>query len=212
MAEKKTVIKRKDKVLPKASIKTDFVQPEEIRLRTTSGQNLNLDAKPEDIKVNIKNAKLAVNTSLFKRFLSFVIDMVVVVIIMMPLSYQIAASNPNLSLDLSLSSINNYLGNFSLMMNIVMSLVMLFYFAILESIVGQTLGKAIFGIYVISPKKKNFKVSFFQAAVRVLPFLPLFNIILIVDVAAIFFNRRFQRLCEILSKTFTVSLVDANKL
>jgi len=88
-------------------------------------------------------------------------------------------------------------------MMILLSILALFYFAILEYKLGQSIGKIFMNIKVISITKK---LLFWQCIGRSLFLLPVFPFFLLwaIDPLFLFFNKKGQRLSEFLTKTKVV--------
>ena len=89
------------------------------------------------------------------------------------------------------------------MVSFVMALLVLLYFISMEYKIGQTPGKILFNIYVVSEVKD---IAVWQFIVRSLFIIPVFPFVLlwIIDPLFLFFTKTNQRLSEILSKTKTV--------
>ncbi|NIA03901.1 MAG: hypothetical protein GWP09_00945 [Nitrospiraceae bacterium] len=156
---------------------------------------------------------LAVNSSLFKRFLAFTIDIFVIILILLPVYDQILSQLPavdesNMNSLSYVKSLNQIITDkIKFRLNLITAIVIWLYFALQESLIGQTLGKALLGVYVISLKNPNSKISFYQATIRVLLFLPLFDVLWLIDILTIIFNRQNRRLMEYLSHTITVDII-----
>ena len=143
--------------------------------------------------------------SIFRRFFAFVIDLLVIdFIIIFPFrgilekimpkasykeAYQFLLSNPGY----------NYL--ISVIM-VVAGILSIFYFALLEYRLNQSIGKMFLGIFARNEMKEK---RFWQYLVRSMFLLPVFPFVLlwIVDPIFMFFTKNNQRLSEILSKTKT---------
>ena len=81
------------------------------------------------------------------------------------------------------------------------------YFAILEKKTGQTIGKRMLSLHVISQSKE---MKYWQAFARSMFLIPIFPFVLlwIIDPIVMFFSKERQRLSEILSKTKVVERYD----
>ena len=101
-----------------------------------------------------------------------------------------------------MSSSTHFTGYISAVAFVMLFLVML-YFMILEKKMGQTIGKMIMKIYIVSDINS---LKTWQVIVRNLVFIPIFPFILlwIVDPLFMFFTKTNQRLAEVLSKTKVV--------
>ncbi len=142
---------------------------------------------------------------LWKRIVAFFIDILVLdIIIIAPFrkyfsmpaggiaeSVEFLANNPEVTQTLKII----------LFLSTILALL---YFSILESRIGQTLGKYIFKIYVRSEDKKQ--LSFWKVLlsnITLIPFFP-FIILWIVDPIHMFFSKNNQRLMEKFTKIITV--------
>jgi len=165
-------------------------------------------------KINLKlptQGSFTGNASLIKRVLAFMIDIILLEFLVLTpfknLFFRIIPDTTNItSLYTYLTNHPELTGKLTTLIMVVSVFVML-YFIILEWRIGQTLGKALVGIKVISltePKKKG--IGFFSAIVRslfLIPFIP-FILLWIIEPLVIIFTRTNQRLLEMLSKTKTV--------
>tara|TARA_Y100000310_G_C20557282_1_gene751210 strand:- start:460 stop:993 length:534 start_codon:yes stop_codon:yes gene_type:complete len=148
--------------------------------------------------------KIKKNASLIKRGVAFVIDIAIInLIISYPLKSYINQLIPTFT---SFTETYNYfLANqelsYSLMsISIAISVLSIAYFTILESNLGQSIGKKFLHLKVIS-LEKNPKI--WQHIIRNIFLIPLFPFLLlwIIDPIYIFFNTDGQRLTESISKT-----------
>ena len=144
----------------------------------------------------------------WKRFIAFVFDLLIInLVLFFPFKRIIQKSIPEFGSYSEaysfLSANQNYTATLTII-SLVMSLFAVLYFALLEQKLGQTPGKMLFNIFVISDVKK---LSFWQCVVRSLFLIPVFPFFLlwIIDPLFLFFTKTNQRLSEILSKTRTVS-------
>ncbi len=111
----------------------------------------------------------------------------------------------------SFSETYNYLRSstnfttYATVISFVMSILIIMYFFMLEKRMGQTIGKMLMKIYVVSD---NEVTKPWQFLVRDLAFLPIFPFVLLwaADPLFMFFTKSNQRLTEILSKTKVVEL------
>lgn len=93
------------------------------------------------------------------------------------------------------------------MTSVVMGIIVVLYFALLEYYVGQTPGKMLFSIRVISSAdgvKKEMR--FWQCLVRSILWIPMFPFIVfwIIDPLYVLLNQQNQRLLELVSRTSTM--------
>ena len=145
--------------------------------------------------------------STWKRLFAFIIDMFIInLILWMPFRGKIEMvmpKNMDFGQALEFSASNPGVTSVLSFMIIIMGLIALLYFALLEYKLGQTIGKILMKIFVISDKKR---LGFFQALVRsmYLIFIFPFWLLFIIDPIFLLLNKNHQRLSEILSKTRTV--------
>ena len=87
--------------------------------------------------------------------------------------------------------------------SIIMAILVIAYFTLMEWKIGQTIGKILFNIKVVS---ENNKLSLWQCFIRNIIFIPIFPFFLlwIIDPLFMIFTKKNQRLCEIMSKTRVV--------
>src|SRR3989338_5397461 len=126
----------------------------------------------------IKLKKGLVPASLVKRFSAFLIDLIIV---------NLVVSLPFYNYLISLGSFSSVLKSNDMVLTILTFLIafgLLFYFTILEWKMGQTLGKALFRLKVISSNGKE--LNFFQSFLSNVT-VP-FSIVLLVDVIYMFYK------------------------
>jgi len=161
-------------------------------------------------RLNLPKEKTFIGPALiWKRIAAFFIDMAVInLVILFPfrsLFRDIMPKDYNFSEAYKiLSSSADYTG-FLTSVSLVMSILVLLYFWMLERKMGQTIGKMLMRIYVVSSNKD---LKAWQLLARNLVFLPVFPFILlwIVDPLFMFFAKTNQRLSEILSRTRVVEV------
>lgn len=141
---------------------------------------------------------------LWKRIAAFFIDIMIInLVVLLPfrsLFQNIIPEDYSFSEAYKfLSSSTNYTSYIS-SISFIMSILMILYFLMLENKMGQTIGKRLMGVYVVSD---NNTLSKWQLLIRNLVFIPIFPFVLlwIVDPLFMFFTKTNQRLTEILSKT-----------
>ena len=144
---------------------------------------------------------------ILKRLLAFIIDIAILeFIVLLPFSRALDNSIPKAEsfsqMFGMLSSNPSYYGLVTITTAIASFLAML-YFVILEKKIGQTAGKKLLNLHVISQEKD---ISYWQIIVRNLLFIPIFPFVLlwIVDPIVMLFTKENQRLSEILSRTKVV--------
>jgi len=156
------------------------------------------------------------NAGLFRRLAAFVLDLLILNMLVLEPFRNIFQNNIQVSSLTELYSFlmeNDTAYNTLYVSSVFISIIALLYFAILEWKLGQTLGKMLFGIYVVDENGESIAlsdgshgISFWKALVRSLYFIPAFPFVLLVLADPIFmvFNKNSQRLSEIISKTRVV--------
>ena len=91
-----------------------------------------------------------------------------------------------------------------------MSLLAFLYFFIMESKMGQTIGKKIMNLHVAGETKDLKKWQVFVRSLLFIPIFP-FDLLVIIDPLFMFFRSSNQRLSEILSKTRVVEKYTVTK-
>ncbi|MEK6983448.1 MAG: RDD family protein [Nanoarchaeota archaeon] len=161
-------------------------------------------------RLNLPKEKTFIGPALiWKRIAAFFIDMAIVnLIVFFPfrkLFQNIVPKDYTFSEAYKfLSSSTNYT-SFITSVSFVMSIILLLYFLMMERKMGQTIGKMLTKIYVLS---NNNTLKTWQLLVRNLVFIPIFPFVLlwILDPLFMFFTKSNQRLSEILSKTTVVEV------
>ncbi|MFH1409545.1 MAG: RDD family protein [Nanoarchaeota archaeon] len=145
--------------------------------------------------------------SLFRRFVAFLADLVIIdFFIIGPFRGYLTGIVP----ESSIGAIARFLSENPGIMNqlvIVLSIISalsIAYFAILEFKLGQTLGKILMNITVVSDKKK---LSLWQCILRNVFLTPIFPFVLLWVIEPVFLIFWRRRLLEILSRTRTVQSV-----
>ena len=144
---------------------------------------------------------------LWKRIAAFFIDLTIINLIVlfpfrrlfqsiMPKDYSFSEAYNLLSTSLNYTK---YISSVSF----VMSILVILYFLMMERRMGQTIGKMLMKIYVVSD---NNSLKTGQLVTRNLVFVPIFPFVLlwILDPLFMFFTKTNQRLTEILSRTSVV--------
>lgn len=168
--------------------------------------------------VDINNKKTAIDplaaqkvmvgpASPSKRLLAFIIDILIInTFVLFPFDGLLNRLVPSTSA----LSINSPVINSDLMTTIYAIAIMFFtYFIVFEYKMGQTPGKMIFGLFVISSdvqKNQLQKLTFWQIITRNLSMFLVFPfvLLLIIDPIFILFNKNNQRLLEQLSKSIVI--------
>ena len=159
-------------------------------------------------QLNLPKERIFIGPALiWKRIAAFIIDIVILnLIVLFPfrsLFQNIIPKDYSFSEAYKLlSSSTNYAGFIS-SVSFVISILVILYFLMLERKMGQTIGKMLMKIYVVSDTN-NLKA--WQLLTRNLVFIPIFPFVLlwVVDPVFMFFTKTSQRLTEILSRTRVV--------
>ncbi len=150
----------------------------------------------------MKQKEVILPANLLKRAIAFLIDLAIVdIIIGFPFNSLIEKFSPKNPFDLIYSS-----NPAILKIGFVMSIMAVLYFALLEYIVGQTIGKMIMNLYVESNIKEK---KFWQYLVRsafMIPAIP-FAFFWIIDLSYLAFTNGQTRFLEKISRTKTVMKV-----
>lgn len=160
------------------------------------------------MKLNLPKQKRFTGPALvWKRALAFFIDILVInYVILFPFRRLLQKLIPaKFSFKETFSFINtSELNSLILTISIFAAILMILYFLVLERKVGQSIGKILTNIYVVSETKE---LKLWQLLVRNLFLIPLFPFILlwIVDPIFLFFTKDHKRLSEILSKTKVIA-------
>ncbi|MBI3027237.1 RDD family protein [Candidatus Woesearchaeota archaeon] len=156
------------------------------------------------LNLNLPKEKIFVGPAmLWKRIAAFLMDMLIInLIVLFPfriLFEDLVPKNYSFSEAYKFLSSVNYTSYLSLL-SLVVSILIVLYFVMMEKKMGQTIGKMVFRIYVVSD---NNNLKTWQLLVRNLAFIPIFPFVLlwILDPSFMFFTKTNQRLTEILSKT-----------
>ena len=144
---------------------------------------------------------------IWKRIAAFAIDMLIIIlVIFIPFRKFFESIIPSgKSFTESYSILSSSDSTQMQMFYFGMSILVFFYFYKMENRMGQTIGKKLMNLYVVSdlkPKKR------WQILVRNLMFIPIFpfDILVLVDPLFMFFTKSNQRLSEILGKTRVVEI------
>ena len=149
-----------------------------------------------------KERTFTTSAGTLKRIAAFIIDMFIVYFLIgFPLNSLLQKLTPEPeSLVESINQIMSFsISGWFLFVVISMEIITLLYFILLEYKTGQSIGKIIMKIKVVSEKKS---LRFWQLLVRGL-FL-LVDILFIIDIIYYVFRRDKRRMLEVLSKTKTV--------
>ena len=147
------------------------------------------------------------NAPILKRFFAFVIDLLMLnFFILFPFQGVLLQGLSGAeSFEALLTAFDHYSTTNLVIMALFISFVSILYFVIFERKLGQTPGKMILKIFVIS-EEKEFRL--WQAWVRSLFVVLVFPFILLwfIEPFVVFFNHENKRLLEMLSKTKTVEV------
>lgn len=159
------------------------------------------------LNLNLPKEKVFVGPAMvWKRIVAFLMDMLIInVIVLFPfrsLFEDLVPKNYSFSEAYKFLSSANYTSYLNLL-SLVVSILIVLYFVMMEKKMGQTIGKMVFRIYVVSDSN-NLKT--WQLLARNLAFIPVFPFVLlwVLDPLFMFFTKTNQRLTEILSKTRVV--------
>ena len=149
---------------------------------------------------------IVAQASILKRVFAFITDMIFIeFVILFPFSRvleRIVPQESSISEAFNLLS-SSYYESSLIVIGLLTAIPAIAYFVLLEKEFGQTIGKKLLGLYVISDKKE-FKV--WQAIARSMFLIPIFPFVLLtlIDPLVMLFTKEHQRLSEILSKTKVV--------
>lgn len=144
---------------------------------------------------------------MWKRIGAFIIDILVIQLIL-ALPFQsilrrIVPQKISYSEAYQLFTNNSALTSTLAIVMAVLSILAVFYFSVSEYKLGQSIGKIIMNIKVVSDRNS---LNFWQCIGRSLFLLPIFPFFLLwfIDPIYLFFNKKGQRLSEVLTKTMVV--------
>lgn len=160
-------------------------------------------------RLNLPKEKTFMGPALiWKRIAAFFIDIMIInLIVLFPfrgLFQKIIPKEYPFSEAYKLLSSADYTGHIS-SISFMISILVILYFLMLEKKTGQTIGKMLMKIYVVSDTNS---LKIWQLLTRNLIFIPVFPFVLlwVVDPLFMFFTKTNQRLSEILSKTRVVGM------
>ena len=159
-------------------------------------------------EVNIPKERTFVGPALiWKRIAAFFIDLMIInFVVLLPfksLFRGIIPADYSFSEAYGLLSASANYTSFITLVSFMMSMLIILYFLMMEGKMGQTIGKMLMKIYVVS---ENNAMGKWHMLVRNLVFIPVFPFVLlwVLDPLFMFFTKTNQRLTEILSKTKVV--------
>lgn len=153
-----------------------------------------------------KGPRYDVPASILKRFLAFIIDMLLLDIIVSSAFIKYFESLLNKGLEYN--SMVNYLTNNPIFfkklyfMFLIIGLLYLLYFLFMQMNFKKTIGMKIMNLKIITTDKKEF--DFIKASLRNLFVIPIFPIIILWLIDPIYLFWKNQRLSEMISKTLVV--------
>lgn len=164
--------------------------------------------------VNVK--EYLINAGLIKRLAAFVIDLFILNFIALQpfrslFSGKISSSSIQDLYNLVMS--NNSVFQMLYLSSVFIGFIILLYFVVMEWKTGQTIGKMIFGIYVVSTEEAKLKkklgdrnLKFWQAIAENMMLIPIFPFFLLIVIDPIYmvFSRENQRLSEKIGKVMVV--------
>lgn len=158
--------------------------------------------------IGLKRGKIFfAQASVLKRIIAFIADLFIVnMVILFPFKRifdDIIPDTSSFSETLDLLSAN---AEYSASITIIVlsaSILTILYFMAMEKKFGQTPGKMLFNLYVVSQAKK---MRYWQLFVRSMFLIPIFPFVLlwVIDPIVMLFTKENQRLSEILSRTKVV--------
>tara|TARA_B100000315_G_C14333836_1_gene476471 strand:- start:116 stop:589 length:474 start_codon:yes stop_codon:yes gene_type:complete len=157
------------------------------------------------MELKLPKSNSGVNASLVKRFIAFIVDFLLIeFIIVAPFGKIISNYIIEGTFEETFSYMMSTDALFAQLYPIIITITLLAiaYFAIFEYKYGQTPGKMLLKLKVISQTKKLLPWQLVVRALLLIPFYPL----TFIDVIYVFFNQDNQRVLEYLSKTKTVQL------
>ena len=159
-------------------------------------------------QLNLPKERVFIGPALiWKRIAAFFIDIVILnLVVLFPfrgLFQNIIPKDYSFSEAYKLLSSSTDYTNFISSVSFIISILIILYFLLLERKMGQTIGKMLMKIYVVSD---NNNLKTWQLLTRNLVFIPIFPFVLlwVIDPIFMFFTKTGQRLTEILSKTRVV--------
>ena len=159
-------------------------------------------------RLNLPKEKTFIGPALvWKRIAAFAIDILIInLVIFFPfrsLFEGIVPKEYSFSEAYRLLSSSTHFTSYLSSVAFVMSILTIMYFSMLEKKMGQTIGKMLMKIHIVS---ETGSLKTLQVFARNLVFIPIFPFILlwIIDPLFMFFTKTNQRLTEILSKTKVV--------
>lgn len=143
----------------------------------------------------------------WKRLLAFLADLLIInLVLFFPFKRIILKSIPGFTSYSEaygfFASHQGYTANLTIIF-LIMALFAILYFVLMEYKIGQTPGKILFNIFVVSETKELKRWQFLVRSLFLIPIFPFF-LLWIIDPLFLFFTKTNQRLSEILSKTKTV--------
>lgn len=161
-----------------------------------------------DTDLNLPERRMFVGSaSIWKRIAAFVLDLLIIDVLLLG-SYDTLLRNI-LKADTATSIFQKLQSDSSIstlitMLFFVITMIILAYFILFDYLIGQTPGKILLNIRVVSLSEDGFaEIAFWQAVIRslfLIPTLP-FIILWIADPAYLFFSKENQRLSELVCRT-----------
>jgi uncharacterized RDD family membrane protein YckC len=154
-----------------------------------------------------KRKTVVVDASLLKRFLAFVLDLLIIdLLIIIPFRGLLERIVPTGSLASTYKYLISEPPTALYTITFTMSFLTILYFVLLEKKIGQTVGKVLLNLYVVPTDKKE---QWWRYVIRSIFLIPVFPIVLlwIIDPIYMLFNKQHQRLTEYLSKTKVVEKI-----
>lgn len=159
-----------------------------------------------DLNFNRKGKSVIAQASILKRIFAFIIDLLTIdIIILFPFKSLFKRVIPETSsVSKTIETLSS--GSYDTLISVVTlaaSFIAIAYFVVLEKNLGQTIGKRLLNLYVVSQTKE---LKYWQTIIRSIFLIPLFPFVLlwVIDPLVMLFTKENQRLSEILSKTKVV--------
>ena len=151
-----------------------------------------------------KESSFAGPAAIWKRAAAFVTDLLIINLVVMlpfrPLLQKIIPAELSYYEAYNFFTLHPGYSRIISIISAVIAILTIFYFAILEYKLKQTIGKTLMNIYVVSDAKEARFWQYIARSMFILPLFPFF-ILWVVDPIFLFFTKKNQRLSEILSKT-----------
>ena len=151
-----------------------------------------------------KGKKILAQASTLKRFLAFIIDILIIdMIILFPFRSLMGKIVPTGSFSKTMEFVSGSNSTSITVIVFFVTALAILYFVLFEKKLGQSPGKMLFNLYVKSQTKDLKYWQLFVRSMFLVPSFPFF-LLWVIDPVVMFFTKENQRLSEILSKTKVV--------